>query len=378
MQLARYTPRQVIQLGYLCALLEQREKRTVSKRFRAITHFLEEAENIVPVEGVFDAIVCGSNEISLECANALKKRKLTLEPSEMMIKGALRASIRAHTGCNGLVIDRFLPSARSIKLILQAAVWWLHSIQEQGYQTPLPQQVIAAQIVGFVQSAYKQPFQSQAKPKRRQTMSTSSRVKSQSHQASQKEKKNSDAVQTRNPPASARQQRMFQFEMMVPVALPIFLDPSHDLLPPYIRKFLDKCLKDLVEHRKTNQCIYYGGELSILSTVDISEVYGVSTTSSASHFKSPIDVLREGLKSISTYTDTVEMSGTSQLPNELMLSLIEKIYNHDVAVCASLLGAFMEQQIRIPMICTAKDTAEMLTSKEAPVAVEFLLNDGNA
>ena len=77
------------------------------------------------------------------------------------------------------------------------------------------------------------------------------------------------------------------------------------------------------------------------------------------------------MQDIEKYTEETQRKNPSrtETSNRRMLNLIDKIYNEDVAVCASLLGAFMEQQIRIPLINDSlKETAEVL-SDAAPVAV---------
>ena len=62
-QLAKHTPTEVIQLAYLCAMLEQpsgrNSKRNHSERLKTTIKFLEEAVNVVPVESIFYAIAYG-------------------------------------------------------------------------------------------------------------------------------------------------------------------------------------------------------------------------------------------------------------------------------------------------------------------------------
>lgn len=107
--MAKYTPSQVIKLAYICALLEQKhDQGGKSKRFKAIAFFLNQAVKVVPLESIFRAIAYQKYEIALECAEALKKRKLNLHASQLMIMGALKASIRAHLGYEGGLIDRLI------------------------------------------------------------------------------------------------------------------------------------------------------------------------------------------------------------------------------------------------------------------------------
>ena len=376
MQLAKHTPSQVIQLAYLCALLEQQHQETSSKRYRAIAHFLQEAIKVVPVESIFDAIAYGSDKIALKCAKALMERKPQLQPSEMMIKGALRASMRAHTGHDGSVIDRFyIPSVKSMQQVFHAVFWWLQTVQRQGYQQP-SQPIIATGVL--VQSPV-QPYPRVATQVKTHSHTSVASSRSPSQLASKKlpqSKKNSQAIGTRKSSNAASQQRRLQPQvpvMAVPFTFPVFLNPSQvptpSSFPPYIMKFLDQCLKELIEDKPRFD--YMEPEMDVVSKANISEVYG-STRKPLSHFKSPLKVLSEGRKSIASFIeadDTSHKSATSKLPNELMLELIRDIYHQDVALCATLLGAFMEQQIHIPLIYTPKNTAETLSSKAAPVAV---------
>ena len=371
MQLAKHTPSEVIQLAFLCALLEQRDQKSDSKRFKAIAHFLEQTVKVVPIESVFGAIAYKGYDIALDCAKALKESKLQLQPSPIMLMGALRASIRAHTGHDGSVIDRYIiPSVKSVQQAFMAAKWWLYSIQQQGFANPMPlhpQQVITTQFV--VRSDVQPKIQRKLAAPQAQTLHHNpqhSSVAKVSHQKPPKQ--SSEAVPagvSSTPPGSLSLQQQFTFHF------PIFLDhsqfPQPTPFPVHIMKYLDKCLKVMLEQMPS---IEFCTEMCVVSKVNISEIYSVSPPVPGAHFKSPLKVLSEGLKNISTLTDAVDTSHMSaKLPNERMLSLIETAFKRDAAVCASLLGAFMEQQIHIPLINTAKNTAEMLSSQAAPVAV---------
>ena len=400
-QLAKHTPTQVIKLAYLCALLEQRDQKSDSKRFEAIAHFLNQAVKVVPVESIFDTITYDRQDIAIECAEALRKRNMSLLPSQLMIMGALRASIRARTGYHGSLIDRFcVPFIHTLEQVIHAACLWLHEIHQQdkhhSYGRPSHVQAITAQVV------IKPTVPQQSHPQRHQQARhhgqplSQAKMKSPVHQSSQKlpSKKHAKGetpkpkyseVLTGSTSTSGSgdlglqlEQRMYQVPqlMAVPFPIPVFLHPSQypppNPFPPYIIKFLVECLQSLIEQKPTQEFLRFGTGLSVIGKANISEVYSLSERRSA-YFKSPLQVLRDAMKEIATYTDMMEVSKASgtKLPNEQMLQLIDKIFKRDVAVCASLLGAFMEQQIRIPLLntCTAKATAETLSSKAAPVAV---------
>ena len=369
MQLAKHTPSQVIKLAFLCALLEQRDKTTISKRFKAIVNFLNQAVKVVPVESVLDAITYEDHDVALHCATALSERKKTFQPSQLMLMGALRASIRAHTGYRGDVIDKFyIPTINSIRKAVITAHNWLATVNQQGHQMHLqpPHATLTGQIV--MQTSVQQHIKPQPKKHAHGKRMDSPKVNPPS---SKSPRMYSDAVVARkpNPPPQAPQL------MTLPFSFPIFLDPSQYpqpvSFPPNIITYLDKCLTQLIGTHRIQECLQFDAEIDVVSKDNISEVYPASTKRS-SHLKSPRKVLSDAMRDMSTYTSITEVESGSpetKLPNEEMLSLIDKIFNCDVAVCASLLGAFMEQQIRIPLISTLKTTAETLSSQTTPVAV---------
>jgi GTP-binding protein EngB required for normal cell division len=366
MQLAKHTPSQVIKLAYLCALLEQRDEKSESKRFTAIRKFLKEAVKVVPVESVFDSVVYEKQEISLMCAKALQERKLQLEPSHLMIIGAFKSSIRARTGHDGAIIDRlYLQTVSTLQQVKRAAIWWLQSAQLRGPPIPLSPigvQTVTAQLV--LQPTAQENVQPAAKPHAKGHMQKKTR--SASSQKSHASRKYSDVVLAGTSSGAGPQARAKAPQVMaMPFSFPVFVGPSIPF-PEYLVEYLEDCLKSLIEHNLTGMCAI-GTDLRVVSELNISELYPVFTGKSA-HFKSPMQVLRDGLGKINAFTEG-STSPDRKLPNEQMLALIDGIFNCDVALCASLLGAFMEQQIRIPLIHTAKETAEALTSKTAPVAV---------
>ena len=364
-QMAKYTPSQVIKLAYICALLEQKhDQGGKSKRFKAIAFFLNQAVKVVPLESIFRAIAYQKYEIALECAEALKKRKLNLHASQLMIMGALKASIRAHLGYEGGLIDQLIiPPVLPVHQMLILAKRWLHTIYRQGGQTPSQQ--FSIQLGVFQSSVLQQnlpPTQNPSVPSRMSNSSTPQKKYSEAVVGGQSQQQESPKV-----PATQI--------MAVPLPFPVFVDPhirpSLVLFPPHIMKFLADCLRGLMEQTETHQCFEFGTDLCVVTRANISDVYSISPKKSA-HFRSPLQLLSDSLKKISTFTDFIEADQASpgtQLPNEQMLKMLDEIFEKDVAICASLLGAFMEQQIRIPLIYTAKTTAETLSSNTAPVAV---------
>ena len=336
MQLAKHTPSQVIQLAYLCALLEQQPQNADSKRFRAIVQFLEKAVQVVPFESVFDSITYGEHEIALTCAKILRERKPQLQLSQHMIVGAFKASLRARTGYGGKVIDHclipFVPTYQ--KAILAA--------ESVGVQA-----TITTQLLVNPRHQQKKP-KTQPKSKPPVSSRLSAERRKPSSQRAQSSKTYSEVAKSPLPQATQL--------MAMPVPFPVFLDPH--VFPPcqpfpeYITRYLEDCVRTLNGQIQTP-------EFRVITKKNISELY---FSRSSAHFKSPVQILSEGLKDI---RDLAE-SHSTKLPNEQMLAIVDSIYKKDVALCALLLGAFMEHQIRIPLIYNPKTTAETLSS---PVAV---------
>ena len=361
MQLAKHTPSQIIQLAYLCALLEQRHQKSDSKRFTAIAEFLDKAVQVVPVESVFDAITYGKNQIARTCANALQERRLQLQPSQHMIIGALKASIRAHTGYDGAVIDRFIiPSVKTYQQATHTALWWLQSTQLQGPQMFFPAIGIAQVVVESTHKGMKPKGTMKPKPPTSLRTTNDRRIKRSSQRSS---KTYSDAAKS----SPSQSTKLMAMPFSIPIFLNSHLNQSPDPFPEYITRYVDECLKGLIRHSHTAMSIQCGAEMRVVTKMNVGELYSALGGKSA-HFKSPLQILREGITKLGTYTEGHLLPAT-KLPNEQMLALIEGIFQKDVSLCALLLGAFMEQQIHIPLIHSAKTTAETLSSQTAPVAV---------
>ena len=101
--------------------------------------------------------------------------------------------------------------------------------------------------------------------------------------------------------------------------------------------------------------------------------------------KTPLDILSEGRRSLSWLAQqmvsskpTREESGNlkedqrqqlSQLYNSKMLSVVNEIRTNDLRMCTSLLGAFMEEQIRVPLVKSESNTARALNTLLSAAAV---------
>ena len=103
-QLAKLTPSALIEMAYLCALLEQHpfsKSKPSSHKFEVIRLFLEDVVHVVPFESIFYAIANCSLDTAMSCFQALKSYQLDLPTSELMGKGLNLAAWRMDTGVSG-------------------------------------------------------------------------------------------------------------------------------------------------------------------------------------------------------------------------------------------------------------------------------------
>ena len=115
--------------------------------------------------------------------------------------------------------------------------------------------------------------------------------------------------------------------------------------------------------------------------INLEDVYPVVLDDAKEHsLKSPLQILISGRKEmqwllkassqiiIDTHLSPREPLKLSQLYNSKMLEKVNEIRKNTLAVCTLLLGAFMEEQIRVPLMKTSFDTAraiEIATSTAA-------------
>ena len=120
----------------------------------------------------------------------------------------------------------------------------------------------------------------------------------------------------------------------------------------------------------------------VISNRNIQELYpGMKSEKkerSTDKLYSPISVLTIGKKQLNElqkmseekmFQLVTEGEDPRVFHNEEMISVINDIINNDLAICISMLGAFMEHSIQIPLVDSPLDTAEILQTTEAPPAV---------
>ncbi len=333
-QVAKYTPAEVIQLAFMSALLERRpsdlEKYEVSERFKTITDFLQEAVKVVPIESVFHAIACLADSIdALECANAVVSSKIAIPNSIYSRSAANFAAVRIGSG---LRTHEFLAMVHHTKMF---------RFNEQ----------VILENVSFKQRS--------SKPVVCFNLCSESMLTSYSA-ATQNNLYRPPMVLVHTPrgPAYVPVSNI-AVEAEVTLSRPI---PS---ARPELAKQLQKLVQTRTSARDTQYC-----------KLSIEQIYPVDSRRrhimTMSTLESPREVLQKAREALKEFLkDSQEESDASQcLVNEKMLELIRETYNHKLKLCAALLASFMESQIQIPLLKNSSlSTANFLSVNSSPHAV---------
>ena len=125
-------------------------------------------------------------------------------------------------------------------------------------------------------------------------------------------------------------------------------------------------------------------QLDAICGMSLQSVYPI-TKDSANSLKSPLEILSEGRKQLAwlaqhairaSQTEVKSLPTTdesdkslSSLYNAKMLKIVNDIRSNELKVCTSLLGAFMEEQIRVPLMKSSIDTANILNLVVSAAAV---------
>ena len=310
------TPGEVITLSFLSALLECKPSGTASSRYTAICQFLEEASRIVPIESIFFAIANAPHEVAWKCTEAFMSTGVSIPPSLKLSYGLAVACTRLTFGFNPALIH-----------LLQRQI--PHFIKQISSSTGM--HVAVSPVVNVnvrVQSA-----------------------------ASDFKKENSGAILPVH--ATHTSQKPVQ--------------PSTTLLTK-MNKLCERagtlCMQN--NAKKT---------LRVISGKNIEELFSTGKKKENSNkLLSPIEVLKMGRSKLDRlHTEALENSILDMLDkpneeakkyyNEEMLANIQSICNNELYICVLLLGGFMEQQIRVPLVKSPMETAHILQTTEAPPAV---------
>jgi hypothetical protein len=419
MQLAKLTPSQVIKLAYLSTLLEQQqpESNTTKRNFKMIC-FLDEAVRVVPVESVLDAIAYARHDIAVECAEALKASKLTLQPTTQMIIGLLQALFRAIYGISGEAVEELInenmpddpersapPPFRMHKFYM-GAFGEVPGFPVPGGNSTMPGATHPPESSLFGSDSHHESALASASSSSSTTHAQPGGSASSTYPHAHKaESLGSSSV---NPlytevvtgkasahmslaltPSTALQQRMPPFHpvsleqnpvnankflmSVLHIVQPTFiLDPKaypeNIYFPDDITSFLQSSLEGLIERAQK----LGHSNLEVVGKTHLEEIYPGSTTIRRNMLlESPRRVLAQSISKLAHFIQEMHMEENFSKPkksngNMQMLKLINDIYNLDVSRCAALLGAFMERCIKIPFLKSPAVTAKAVSS---PMAV---------
>ena len=360
-------------------------KRDYSERFKTTTKFLEDAVRIVPIESIFYAIAYGDKDVALQCSKALEERKPSIPPSEMVIAASQYAATRVITGCRKEFIDHIDLQMRTMNIYLHGSLCFPMKVSIMPY----PDNYLKITFQYDVPIPIPISVHGPGRP----------------HKVSKvKEPLYSDVVvpRTRSAKLSTMQSqivpvRTAKVKSDITIPFPPKDDDSLHVSPNLV-EYLQKFAEDVYVRGCSK--IARGEELAYTCGLNINEVY---QTSSKSEFvlSSPTKVLSDARQelsvlvklaceesskgiplSISLEQSNDQSSNPSSFHNLEMLKTINKVRAQELNLCTTLLSAFMEQQIRIPLINSSPlETASALSTSEAPIAVGvwalFSLNYGD-
>ena len=329
------TPSQLIELAYLCALLEQHpcgKSEPLSHKLEVIKSFLERVVHVVPLESVAFAVGSGSNETVEMCSQALMDlhSQLTIPTSSLFAEGLSFAHQQLRTGIPLSVIRKMHVKAR------------------EQLSVPLP------------------VFNDLSCKMDSDTISMSLRPRAPGSDSDPFSK-----------PLSEVKRKLDAFELK-----------SRDLLKESTTAFLDTLMDRM--HTDLDHGRLQGTSCPMICGLNIEKLYPVSHDSQQQQqcpaLNSPLDTLVDGRKKLGDLRVVTASHQASKPPssepvedrqkgNQLMLQSVNDIRKREVATCATLLGAFMEQEdICIGLSKSSKDQLSLHLSASASVGVWALFS----
>lgn len=321
-----------------------------SRRFKEIQAFLEEAVKVVPIESIFYALAYGDDDTALQCAKAISECRFRFVPSGMLLSGLERARIRMHSGVTARFVDQVVATA--MKKVPEDCLPLKFDVRRAGGNKLEVVVRMLRPTIEFVSA----PIPTY-----------------------------SDVTRT----APTQRQQLHSRPMLVPVVTKMEVSqvaqvetiPEHSPLHSQATAKLEKLVQEVRAHIEEN--LRRGKPPETLSNQNIERVYPVyPKTRQSTHVRtlsSPLEILKKTTKQLASLAQealaledsdiSVELQPTSEASNVQMLELVRDIHEHDLKLCAALLGGFMEQQIQIPLLKSPADTAKVLSSKAEPVAV---------
>ena len=338
-QLAKLTPSQLIELAYLCALLEQHpcgKSEPLSHKLEVIKSFLERVVHVVPLESVAFAVGSGSNETAEMCSQALMDlhSQLTIPASYLFQQGLSFAYQRLSTGVPLSVIKKIrkmhVKTCEQLSVPLPAFT---------GGMCKVDSDTISMSLRPRAPGGYSDPF---------------------------------------SKPLSVVKMKLDAVELK-----------GRDFFKETTTAFLVMLLYRM--RSEVDQGRLQGMPYSLICGLNIEKLYPVSHDSQQQQhcpaLNSPLDMLVHGRKKLGDLRVVTASHQTSKPPsseqvvdrqksNQLMLQSVNDVRKREVATCATLLGAFMEQEnIAIGLSkSSSKDQLSLQLSASASVGVWALFS----
>ena len=388
---------------------------------------MEEVVKLVPLESLFYALGCGDDDIIEDCCKALINSDLPEEdfvPSEMLINGMSLALRRLSTGRKIHEHEFQRPytfSDRIARMVLKTRHMLGYEENEasnsdylwQSVRGRYPQMLYSEVTAGQqnpVRLSRSAHSSSHSSPKRKSETKGVLPGQPLSHKQTKSKRvnrANSFEQESTQKPTKHRTHKSTSGNYIIDAQVaPLHLQPllvySHPFsvvtdrnantsatnqkVIEYLREYL---------HSKDHIC------LNAISSVPISLVYPASGSSNFGGVMPPIDLLsstrREleqlarkavaaekeeqdclGHRGSSTNSPTKSkaksaVKSETTLHNRKMLDAINNIRKKQ-KVCSTLLGAFMEAQVRVPLVKSARDTAHAIGKTAIAVGVWALLS----
>ena len=337
-QLARLTPSEVIETAYLSALLEQQPhlgaRRGFSNRFDALRAFLMKIVDIVPIESLVRAIsMADDQETALLCCSQLKAINCDLPPSIMILESlGLAIEQLAYDSRPGLVSG--MERKKATRLVAEKEAWSkVRDVAPIFNMEVLSSKEKKREHKKYLKSTMNLPNALQAMLYVKSVHSGYSSLFSFGSEAEKED--------------------LFSLLKDSPYACDVM--------------FLYAAGERITADKWTN--------IHVTSGTSLQNAYPIGTTVDCP-LKSPLQILvkgREKLQHLVRHiTDSPAMKDRielSQLYNSKMLEIVNMIRRNELKVCSLLLGAFMEEQIRVPLMKTPFDTARAIEHTASTAAL---------
>jgi hypothetical protein len=367
-------------------MLEQSLKQTsanqstISKRYEVVKSFLEETGKIVPLESVFHVIAHDSKDTALQCGKALQASGVNFPPSYVMVFCCHEAASRVTTG---LTLEEFLKERKKSSMRLEGGLELTVPIASLAVPTsdpsnPLLGPPLSTNDLSLASQSLHNQKQSPPQPKNKLYSEIAEKLQVPEGLPS------IDTLnllfplaQRRSPFHEAEQLHNGVPPVMSPMAtirssLEFGPVPRTPPLDSELAAYLQRVLSELYAKARGR-----GDNLPLISNRSIEQFcpFSLKRHVPGATLQSPIQALIDARRQLMLFSEAVQRNeiGTHSQSalkiNEEMIQVVKHIQEFSLNMCSALLAAFMEQQIRIPLIKSRLDTAKVLSSAQNPVAM---------